>query len=124
MLRMIMAILAFAQIVSANDSTRVRVYYPPANLSASDYSRMKSAEAPKSTLSRTQSEYLVLAGQHWLVSIGLGLAGTGVLWLNDFHAGLPGGGFPAFAAAGMILGAVGFQLAVPIDLILAGKASK
>lgn len=138
MLRIIMVLAAcafaeesipLADTTSHQDSipaSEVTIIHPPENLTASDYARKARFANPlfapnkpnASWAPRNQSDYLKRAGYHWLISAGMGLAGFGILYLNDFEANGP----MTFLTGVLFIGSFGFQIAVPFDLILAGSA--
>lgn len=96
------------------------IYNAPKDIDAMDYQSKMHTLRP-STLSqpnqKTQSDYLQLAGYHWLYSIGMGV-GAGVLgFVTDWKQGPP-----HVVMWGLFAGSICFQIAVPFDLILAGKA--
>lgn len=75
---------------------------------------MRSTELPE--IPKTPGDELVSAGTHWLISIGLGFGALAFGALNDWNIH----GSTKVLMYGLYAGSLGFQIAVPIDLIAAG----
>ncbi len=97
-------------IEDVDDSTPARVQPRKIDLRVHDTS---IPGAPK-----TAGDHLVSAGTHWMFSLGLGAAAIAFGALNDWdiHDG------KKVLLYGILAGSAGFQIAVPIDLIMAGHA--
>lgn len=65
---------------------------------------------------KSQSDYLRLAGYHWLTSLCFAAGGTAWGYFSDWESGSH-----AIVVSGLYAASFGFQVAVPFDLIYAGN---